>query len=580
MVSRGLRGQMWGRMVGMIAAQSAIGNLKIRLAWRRLLKLLCQLLVEYPGFKAQDDFLAPDSKPIPGTADRSDGIFGSKGAGQLEFFERFELLSAPSAWRSFSVGNCAGRAHLPAMSFSENFAFDVAVVGGGSAGYAAARTTAAAGRRTVVIEGGPEIGGLCILRGCMPTKALLYSAEVRHLAQYGAIWGMKPGDVPFDWPSVMARKDAMIKEFADFRVQQLTKGEFEFIRAKARFTAPHTLALDDGRVFTAEQFVVSTGSVVARPPLPQLASIGYLTSDDAIRLKRLPASLIVLGGGAVAAEFAQLFARFDVPVTLIQRGEHLLKDFDVDAAQVIETVFRREGVALFTGTKLIDAYCDGAQKVVTFLHDGRKTEARAEEVLFALGRVPNTTGIGLGQAGVQTEQGRILANSRMQTSAAHIYAAGDCTGPHEIVHLAVLQGEIAGNNIVRTDQPRTMDDRLLVNVLFTDPQIATVGLTEREARARHVPYLTASYPFNDHGKSLIMEARDGFVKLLADPRSGEILGACGAGPLGGELIHEITVAMAKRMTARELAAVPHYHPTLAEIWTYPAQELAERIGPG
>jgi pyruvate/2-oxoglutarate dehydrogenase complex dihydrolipoamide dehydrogenase (E3) component len=179
---------------------------------------------------------------------------------------------------------------------------------------------------------------------------------------------------------------------------------------------------------------------------------------------------------------------------------------------------------------------------------------------------------------VQTDRGRIVANERMQTSAPHIYAAGDCTGPHEIVHLAVQQGEIAAHNIAHPDRPRLMDYRLLTNVVFTDPQIATVGLTETEAKARGVEYVAASYPFSDHGKSLIMEAKDGFVKLLAEPRTGEILGGSCVGPLGGELIHEIVAAMAKRMTVAELAAMPHYHPTLAEIWTYPAEELAGRIG--
>jgi pyruvate/2-oxoglutarate dehydrogenase complex dihydrolipoamide dehydrogenase (E3) component len=456
-------------------------------------------------------------------------------------------------------------------------AYDVAVVGGGSAGYAAARVTTGAGLRTVVIEGGAQVGGLCILRGCMPTKALLYAAEVRHLAQYGAIWGMKPGEVAFDWSAVMERKDAMIKEFTDFRVQQLTNGKFEFIRAKARFIDPHTVALDNGRTIGARHFVVSTGSVVAKPPLPQLAGIGYLTSDDALELKRLPSSVTVLGGGAVAAEFAQLFTRFDVQVRLLQRSEHLLKDFDRDAVEVIESVFRREDIALFTGTRLIDAYRDGAQKVVTFMHEGRKTEVRSEEVLFALGRVPNTAHLGLEKAGVQLEQSRIMANSRMQTTAPHIYTAGDCTGPYEIVHLAVLQGEIAGHNIAHPHQARTIDYRLLTNVLFTDPQLATVGLTEHAARARAIPYLAATYLFSDHGKSLIMESRDGFVKLLGDPKTGEIIGGCCVGPLGGELIHEIIVALDRRMTARELAAVPHYHPTLAEIWTYPAEELAEKV---
>jgi len=165
----------------------------------------------------------------------------------------------------------------------------------------------------------------------------------------------------------------------------------------------------------------------------------------------------------------------------------------------------------------------------------------------------------------------------MQTSAPHIYTGGDCTGPHEIVHIAVQQGEIAAHNITNPGALRRMDYRLLISVVFTEPQVAFVGLTEKEAKAGGVSFLAASYPFNDHGKSLIMEAKDGFVKLLADPKTGEIIGGACVGPAGGELLHEIVAAMAKRMTVRELAVMPHYHPTLAEIWTYPAEELAAEI---
>jgi pyruvate/2-oxoglutarate dehydrogenase complex dihydrolipoamide dehydrogenase (E3) component len=182
----------------------------------------------------------------------------------------------------------------------------------------------------------------------------------------------------------------------------------------------------------------------------------------------------------------------------------------------------------------------------------------------------------LDQAGVQTERGRVAANEFMQTTAPHIYAAGDCTGPHEIVHIAIQQGETAVHNLTHPRRKRPMDYRLLLSVVFTEPQVAIVGLTEKAARAQGITYVTASYPFNDHGKSLIMEAKDGFVKLLAHPQSGEILGGACVGPVGGELIHEIAAAMAKRMTVKELAVMPHYHPTLAEIWTYPAEELAEK----
>src|SRR2546429_4676873 len=199
------------------------------------------------------------------------------------------------------------------------FDFEVAVIGGGSGGYAAARTAAGAGLKTVVIEGGKEVGGLCILRGCMPTKALLYAADVIHLARHAGTWGIRAKNVGFDFARVMARKNAMINDFADDRVQQLTSGKFKFIRATAWFTDPHTVALSTGETLTAKYFVISTGSVVSEPPLPSLREAGYLTSDDALRLVEPPKSLIILGGGAVAAEVAPFFARVDTPGTFIQR---------------------------------------------------------------------------------------------------------------------------------------------------------------------------------------------------------------------------------------------------------------------
>ncbi len=455
--------------------------------------------------------------------------------------------------------------------------YDVAVIGGGSGGYAAARVTASAGLRTVVIEGGKEVGGLCILRGCMPTKTLLYVAEVNHLVNHSEDWGIHASKVSFNFGEAMARKKRLISGFADYRKKQLASGAFKFIRAQARFTDRHTLRLSTGKSLTAENFVVSTGSIVAPCPLPFLKEVNYLTSDDALALKWLPKSIIILGGGSVAVEFAQIFARFGAKVTLVQRNPHVLHEFDADATNTLENALRREGVRIFTDTTLVGASQKGKTKGVSFLHRGRKVCVEAEEILYALGRVPNTASLGLEQAGVKTEKGRIITNDKMQTSARHVYAAGDCTGRYDIVHIAVMQGEAAGHNIAYPRQSRRMDDRLLTSVVFTEPQMAKVGLTEKEARARNIPYLTASYPFDDHGKSLIMGASDGFVKLLATPRTGEIIGGCCVGPVGGELIHEIIAAMSKRMTVRELAAMPHYHPTLAEIWTYPAEELADKI---
>ena len=472
------------------------------------------------------------------------------------------------------------------------FDFDVAIIGGGSGGYAAARMAAGAGLKTVVIEGGEEVGGLCILRGCMPTKALLYAAEVKYLAEHAETWGVRAGKVSFDFAKVMERKNLMIKDFAGFRAQQLNAGKFKFIRANATFLDAHTVELNCSvrpvaepdratgstlQRLMAKNFVIATGSRVAPAPLPQLDKTGFITSDDAVALKKLPKSLIILGGGAIACEFAQFFARFGVKVALIQRSEYVLKEFDADAGIEIEKVFRREGVQIFTNTKLMEAKRKGNLKTVSFEQNGKIISASAGEILFALGRVPNTASLDLENAGVKTENGRVVTNDKMQTSAPHIFAAGDCTGPHDIVHIAVTQGEIAAHNIAQPKSPRKMDHRLLISIVFTEPQVAFAGLTEKVAATRGIKFLAARYPFSDHGKSLIMEAKDGFVKLLANPKSGEILGGACVGPSGGELIHEIVVAMAKRMTVRELAAMPHYHPTLAEIWTYPAEELTAKI---
>ena len=454
----------------------------------------------------------------------------------------------------------------------------MAVIGGGSAGYAAARTAVDNGLRTVVVEGGREVGGLCILRGCMPTKALLYAAEVRHLARTSDIWGLRLPAAPFDFPAVMERKRLLIEDFAGYRRDQLNAGRFEFIRSRARFTDSHTVTLDDGRRLRADAFIVATGSSVSPPPLSTLEDCGYLTSDSVLQLTRPPRSIIVLGGGAIAVEFAQFLARFDVETTLIQRSPQILKDFDADAAEALVSAFNDEGIQVITDTKLLRAESVADGKQITYEHQGQEFSVTAEEILFALGRSPNTSSLDLAAAGVETSSaGRIITNEFQQTSAPHIYAAGDCCGPHEIVHIAIQQGELAVSNIVAGGHPTPIDYRLLSSIVFTDPQVAVVGLTENQARKQGIPVITASYPFNDHGKSMIMNAQHGFVKLLASPEDGRILGGSCVGPVGGELMHEIIVAMAGNMTAHQLAAVPHYHPTLAEIWTYPAEELADAL---
>ena len=270
------------------------------------------------------------------------------------------------------------------------FDFDVAVIGGGSAGYATARTVTAAGKRTAVIEGGQALGGLCILRGCMPTKALLHAADVRFQAKRSGIWGLEPGEIGFDFGKVMQRRADMVEEFASYRRGQLQDGRFELIRGLAKFRDPHTLEVENGRAITAGQFMISTGSRVADLPLAALAKLGCMTSDDALELKSLPKSIIVLGGGAVALEFAQFFARFDVEVTVLQRSANVLRDFDDDAGTEVQAAFRDEGIAVHTGCTLTDARAEGADKVIVYEQARKTCELRAEAVFHGLGRSPNT----------------------------------------------------------------------------------------------------------------------------------------------------------------------------------------------
>lgn len=458
------------------------------------------------------------------------------------------------------------------------FDYEAVVIGGGSAGYAAARTLVGGGARTAVVDSGAELGGLCILRGCMPTKALLHAAELRHAFREAERWGITAGPVSLDVARLFARKDELIADFAGYRRRQLESGKFQLLRSPASFVDPHTLRLANGQTVTAGHFVLATGSVIPPPPVPGLAEAGYLTSDDALRLTSLPASLVVLGGGAVALEFAQFFARLGTRVTVLQRSSQVLRDTDVDVAKELEKALRREGIEILTGTRLVGAERTSAGVTVRFEHEGSARSVTGAAVFHGLGRIPNTANLGLEHARVLTDGGRILTDPSQRTSVPHIYAAGDCCGPHEIVHVAIQQGETAARNILNPGTSAVMDYRILLSVVFTDPAVATVGLSEREARAQGLAIRTASYPFNDHGKSMILGCEDGFVKLIADAATGEILGGACVGPQGGELIHEIAVAMGRRLTVRELAVLPHYHPTLAEIWTYPAEELAEQCG--
>ncbi len=458
--------------------------------------------------------------------------------------------------------------------------YDFIALGGGSAGFNAARVAAGLGLKTAVIDGARELGGLCILRGCMPSKTLLYMTEVLHLAQKGRTFGLTIPSARANPRAIHARKKRLIAEFAAYRAKALKTGKFDLIRAHARFRDAHTLELSNGRVVRARHILIGTGSKVSVPPVPGLAEARAWTSDDVLDLDFVPPSVLVLGGGIVACELTQFLRRLGSRVTLVQRSPNILRDHSAEASTVIQQALVDEGVELFAGTRIESVRTDRRGTTVTFQHDGRRRTRRAAHLFNALGREPNTAGLNLAAAGVRTRpDGQIVINRWQQTSAPHIYAAGDCSGPHEIVHVAIQQAELAARHAAGVRGLKPVDGSLLLNVVFTDPQLATIGRLERELDQAGTPYLCATYPFNDHGKSILMEANYGYVKVLAEPRRGRILGAEIVGKDAGELIHAFSGPLAMRATVFDLLRAPWYHPTLAEIITYPLEEIAERIRP-
>ncbi len=458
--------------------------------------------------------------------------------------------------------------------------YDFICIGGGSAGFNAARVAAGLGRKVAVIDGARQLGGLCILKGCMPSKTLLYSAEVLHSAQHASRFGLKVTGARADMKAVHARKKRIIADFAQYREKALEHGKFDLIRAHASFVDPHTLQLSDGRQVRGRYFLIGTGSKVSVPPVPGLATAKFWNSDDVLDLDFVPKSVIVLGGGIVASELTQFLVRMGTKVTLIQRSPNILRDHSEAASTVVQQALVDDGVELFAGTEIKQISHDRSGVTVRFVHDGRTLTRKAAHGFNALGREPATATLDLALAGVKTRaNGQIITNRWQQTSAPHIYAAGDCAGPHEIVHLAIAQGELAARHSAGVKKLKPVDYSLLLNVVFTDPQLATIGTPERELDEQGVKYLSASYPFNDHGKSILMEANYGFVKVLAEPKRGRILGAEIVGKDAGELIHCFSTALAMRATVHDMLRAPWYHPTLAEIVTYPLEEIAEKLSP-
>ncbi len=453
---------------------------------------------------------------------------------------------------------------------------DVVIIGGGSAGYAAARTARDAGADVAIVDHGP-LGGLCILRGCMPTKTFLQSSEIMAMMKRAREFGIVPVTARADLSAIVDRKNRLVQEFADYRVAALRDPGFTLYESRAEFVSPHDILAGDVRIH-GHTFVIATGSTARDPAIPGLDASACLTSDSILDLRQAPHSLLVLGGGPVAVELGQFFGRIGTKVTILQRSATLLSDMDEDVGRALEASFREEGIEVVTNVSFKRVTAAPSEKTVHYMQRGALQARSGEYILQALGRRPNLQGLGLEAAGVTVVDGRLTVTPDMRTSQSHIFAVGDVNDLTPIVHLAIQQGEIAAFNATHPNDPaRVVDHRLDAEAVFTEPQVAVAGLSERQCRGQGVPYLTASYPFADHGKAMVMGAVHGFVKLLCRSDTGALLGAHIVGPHASELIHELLAVMYFHGTAQDLLRIPHYHPTLAEIVTYPAESIVEQM---
>ncbi|MGA8534334.1 MAG: dihydrolipoyl dehydrogenase [Candidatus Tumulicola sp.] len=452
---------------------------------------------------------------------------------------------------------------------------DLVVVGAGSAGYAAARTAHDFGCNVALVDHGP-LGGLCILRGCMPSKALLASSDALHDARTAGALGIEAGDVSIDMPFIARRKRALVKDFADYRIDGL--GRFPLYAGAAQFLSPTELSVGGDIIVESQTFVIATGSVVTPAVLDGLEESGYVDSDALLEFERIPESAIVLGGGYTACELGQFLARMGATTTMLLRSGHLLTESDDDVGDALTGYFRDEGIDVVARTTLRRAYRRDGKKVVRYAADGVEREAVAEEIFYALGRTPNVAGLGLDRAGVAYRAaGGIEVDASLRTTNPNIFAAGDVTGEYMLVHVAIYQGEIAARNACLKGVEKA-DYRLVsAHTVFTDPQVAAVGASEKQLKAAGTPYVAGRYDFAEHGKAQCLAKTQGFVKMMADPETGRILGAAVIGPEGSELIHEVIVAMNFDATVAQFMRIPHLHPTLAEIWTYPAEMCAAAL---
>jgi mercuric reductase len=466
----------------------------------------------------------------------------------------------------------------PAVLAHADAEFDLVIVGGGSAGFAAAIKGAELGARVAMAEAG-TLGGTCVNVGCVPSKTLIRAAEANHRRVEHGFAGIPATDGRPDWERVRRQKDDLVAQLRQAKYWDVLRSyeAITLFEQRATFSPGRAVRLADGRTLTAGKIVVTTGASPWAPPIPGLAEAGYLDNASAMALDRLPSSLVVIGASAVGLELAQLFARLCVNVSVLEALPRVLPAEDPDIGTALGDYLRAQGLQVHAGLQIehVGHAADGY--TVTFTDGGTRRTARAEQLLVATGRRANTTSLGLETVGVRLGTKReIVVDEFLQTANPDVYAAGDVLGDPMFVYVAAYGGTIAAENAL-TGNGRRYDLTALPRVTFTDPAVASVGLTEDQARARGIAPLVSKLPLEHVPRSLAARETRGFVKLLADSATRRIIGAHILATEAGEMITEPALATKFGLTIEDLTSTFHPYLTLSEGIKLAAQAFSKDV---
>jgi dihydrolipoamide dehydrogenase len=453
--------------------------------------------------------------------------------------------------------------------------YDLVVIGSGTGGYVAAIRAAQLGLKTAVVERQPSLGGTCLNWGCIPTKALLEHAHALKIAQDWKEWGLSIGQaVSIDMNQVQSRKDRLVKGLTGGVELLFKKNKIDWIRGTGRLSGNGRVEVREkptaatADLLTAKEIIVATGSAPRSVPGIEIDRQRIITSDDAIGLKVIPKSLVVLGSGAVGVEFASIFRRFGSDVTIVELLPRVVPLEDEAVSAELEKSFRKQGIRVLTGTKVTKATASGDGVQIEADLAGKSETIKADYLLVATGRGPVTDGLGADEIKLQLEKGYVRVDDQFRTTVPNISAIGDvitfgAPGHPQLAHVSSAEGIVVAERLAGKDK-RTINYDQVPSCTYCDPEIGSVGLTEAEATARGYDVRVGTFPFGVLGRARIANERDGFVKIVAEKKYDEILGVHMIGSRATELVAEATMMLRLECTVEELIRTIHAHPTMAE----------------